>query len=261
MEARSKYEPLWALLYVAFAPCLVLPWGSKDGMHYTFMVWEAAGFAFLLLSFGLATIHQRFGVWFFWGSSLLLHYVAVPRRNGIASGLLQSGIPSQLALIELTIFSISVAFLIGGTRYRPMAWLLVSSAIAAVLARSGSSEFGADGMINWIAQFGISPEIAETLTIVVRKSVHMAFFGSIGATAWLALRIHGNTLVQIIWPLAWTLFHASFDEYRQSLTPNRTGTIADVAIDLIGAGVAIWILHNWAKKKSSRHESSHPPSA
>jgi|CXWL01.1.fsa_nt_gi VanZ family protein len=260
MEARGKYESLWALLYVAFVPCAVLSWSSYNRPPYEFMTWVAATFAFLLLSFGICSIHQRFLLWFFWGYSIHLYglmqkhtyYVDNPFRNGDIS---------ELLLIELTIIVLSVAFLFGGTKNRALFWLLVSSAIAAFLARSGSSEFGAGGMIDWFAQFGISPEIAENLTIVFRKTVHMTFFGSIAATAWLALRTHGDAKVQLIWPLAWTLLHASFDEYRQSLTPNRTGTIADVAIDLLGAGAAIWFLHSYTKRKESGHESSQPPTA
>lgn len=140
-------------------------------------------------------------------------------------------------------------------------WLIATVFASGIVTRAGSADYGASGMIDWFAQFGFSPTIAEICTITIRKLIHLSFFGVLAGTAFLSFGTTTPKWNRVTWPLAWTLLHASFDEYRQSLTPNRTGTIADVAIDLIGAATAIWILHTWAKRKSSRHESSQPPPA
>lgn len=46
-------------------------------------------------------------------------------------------------------------------------------------------------------------------------------------------------------------FYGLSDEYHQSFVPGRTATIADWLVDLMGAGMAWFVLYRWEKRRDS----------
>lgn len=93
-----------------------------------------------------------------------------------------------------------------------------------------------------------SPEVLSTLNFIIRKTGHLIAYGIEGA---LAFRAFGRVRWRIAGALALTLLVATLDELQQSANPTRTGSALDVAIDGIGASVAIAISARWRRKRSS----------
>jgi len=111
----------------------------------------------------------------------------------------------------------------------------------AILAMSGpwgSSDMTGPVARSWLEGLGISAEAAEVVHTILRKCGH---FLAYGAFAWVTLRsLAGGArptlrLAGLAWAAAVLL--ASVDESLQSLSPPRTGTPRDVALDACGAAV------------------------
>lgn len=95
-----------------------------------------------------------------------------------------------------------------------------------------SSPAGSPGDLAYrISQWlGVSEDAGEAILIGARKTVHFVFYGFMALIAWLRF-----SRSPAVWAIAFVLFHAAFDELRQSGYVSRTGSIWDVLIDLAGA--------------------------
>jgi VanZ family protein len=93
-----------------------------------------------------------------------------------------------------------------------------------------------------------APAVAE---FFLRKFAHMVLYCCLSYSLMLAL--HRLTswpkAVHVIVSLTLAAGYALFDEYYQSLIPERTSSLADVGVDLIGAliGVLFYLLGTWKK--------------
>jgi len=79
---------------------------------------------------------------------------------------------------------------------------------------------------------------------LLRKIAHMFEFGVL---AFLIFRLLSQTEKRhvywnLFWALIFTILYAVSDEYHQFLVPGRHGVWTDVAIDSIGAFIAVWLL-------------------
>jgi len=84
--------------------------------------------------------------------------------------------------------------------------------------------------------FHISAQHAETLVLIVRKTIHFTFYGLLGWTGFrFAVASGADKRKAIFCGLLMALFFASFDESRQTFFPNRTGSAYDVLLDFVGA--------------------------
>jgi VanZ family protein len=83
----------------------------------------------------------------------------------------------------------------------------------------------------------------DLLDFVLRKSAHMFVFGVLAVLIARALRGEGLRLAASL-AIAWilTLAYACSDEYHQTFVTGRLGHPSDVAIDMIGATLALLIL-------------------
>lgn len=119
-------------------------------------------------------------------------------------------------------------------------WLWASVVLAASLNAVGGAESGPGGFTNWLESIGLSPEVAWQVTILCRKTLHFAYYGMVALTAHFGVRSR-----MPVWAIAWALIQACFDEYRQSASPGRTGSVADVLLDMAGAvmfvGIAVFL--------------------
>lgn len=90
-----------------------------------------------------------------------------------------------------------------------------------------------------IKVLGLSRDAADLLVEIVRKSLHFLFYGTIGLLAFRAARIGGTAKKAVALGLLFVLFHSSFDELRQALYADRTGSFWDVCLDMAGACVFV----------------------
>ena len=103
------------------------------------------------------------------------------------------------------------------------------------------------------------PTVGEHwLDTMIKKAGHMLGYGLLASLYMRALRTHGWLSTRLRW-LSWgmAIFYALTDEYHQHFVPGRNGTIVDVGIDGVGAGVAM-LLHHWLQQRETR---SHRDSA
>ncbi|MBA2175530.1 VanZ family protein [Halobacillus locisalis] len=90
--------------------------------------------------------------------------------------------------------------------------------------------------------------VAGMIEFIIRKFAHFAVF----FTLMVAMYIATTRLVMWSFPTRWltsfvvTIAYAGFDEFHQSLTPNRTPYVGDVVLDGAGAlaaGILILLFH------------------
>lgn len=98
------------------------------------------------------------------------------------------------------------------------------------------------GLIFWFsAQPDLKFSSEGSLDFVVRKAGHMFAFGVLALLFWRAL-----TAAAFTRPWAWALvgaaLYAASDEFHQSFTNGRHPAVTDVAIDCVGAIVALGLL-------------------
>jgi VanZ family protein len=87
--------------------------------------------------------------------------------------------------------------------------------------------------------------------LVVRKAGHMAVFGILALLAWRALA--ATTGLRRPWALALVLAvaYAATDEAHQALTAGRSPSGVDVAIDALGALLAVAMVLAWLGRRRS----------
>ncbi|WP_078543750.1 VanZ family protein [Litchfieldia alkalitelluris] len=86
--------------------------------------------------------------------------------------------------------------------------------------------------------------IADLLNFILRKLGHIVAFGVLAVLFCLALNKSKRPFLY-----AWiiTTLYAFFDEFHQSLVPNRTSSIMDVGLDSLGAVIALVLLRKYKK--------------
>jgi VanZ family protein len=177
-------------------------------------------------------------------------YLAFAGLIGVVIWMLNVG-PSPLRFpgaargVPLLFFLLSLPLLIvflrrnrdaepGRVIYFPIA-LAFAALVWVVISLSGSSG-GADPMVQFVMdRLSLSKGAAEALIIAFRKTVHFVGYGLV---AWTAYRI-ANPKFDVR-AAAWfgggaALSVGVFDEFRQALTTNRTGSVWDIGLDMLGA--------------------------
>ena len=79
----------------------------------------------------------------------------------------------------------------------------------------------------------------------------MLGYGLLACLYLRALRPHLGSSNRLRW-LSWGLavVYALTDEYHQRFVPGRSGTVVDVGIDGVGAGLAM-LLHRWSQLREA----------
>ncbi len=80
---------------------------------------------------------------------------------------------------------------------------------------------------------------ADSLRLLLRKSIHVGEYAIFGFLLYRAVRarVRPFSLRHALLVLLLTLAHASFDEWRQTSIPMRSGKVSDVGIDFLGGGI------------------------
>jgi len=88
----------------------------------------------------------------------------------------------------------------------------------------------------------LSPESAQTVNFIVRKSAHLTVYGLLGLSAGaVAARQGADRRWTWVAGLSWVVVHATLDESHQTTTSVRTGAVSDVFLDSTGAVVFLGI--------------------
>ncbi len=137
-------------------------------------------------------------------------------------------------------------------RYVPLfLWIAVIFLLSSGQGASGRTSL----IIRPILEFLFPSAPDETLLFyhgVIRKCAHFAEYAVLGLLACRAFRtvFEGRRVYFAAFGLV--LVTASLDEFNQSFNPLRTGTPWDVAIDVSGAVVAIFLSYLLTRRRSIR---------
>lgn len=108
---------------------------------------------------------------------------------------------------------------------------------------------GAGDFALWFMEtFGWSREAADVAVIVIRKSVHFAAYGLMGLSLFIFSRTRRPLWAAAALGVVWAVGHGALDEFRQSLSAARTGSVFDVLIDALGAATFIAIAARWRRR-------------
>lgn len=126
----------------------------------------------------------------------------------------------------------------------PHHWLAVLLALASVIAFVSGSKGGADPMLAFFHdRMGLSVAGADLATFITRKTLHFCFYGATGGAALLsAWQLNTRRPAAFLFAASFPLCLAAFDEIRQSTYHNRTGSILDVMLDMLGAMCVIFLV-------------------
>lgn len=118
-------------------------------------------------------------------------------------------------------------------------WMAVAAWAAVILAAADES-FSAESSGGWFRRlFGFDPPYV--LHMIIRKLAHVVEYAVLGALALYAARASFTRAAAIAMTVALAL--AVTDEWRQSLSRTRTGSVWDVLLDLAGAALGAWMLN------------------
>lgn len=117
--------------------------------------------------------------------------------------------------------------------------------------------------VPWAQRFGFLPatigkEATDLLELLLRKSAHMLSFAILALLAHWALAgtFPGWTARRRGWTaFLFAVLYALSDEWHQTFVPTRHGALRDVAIDAVGAALALLVL----RLRFARQRRSGPP--
>lgn len=151
-------------------------------------------------------------------------------------------IPGLLCLLGAILFGFTlVVFLFRGfgqPKNRSVAaWLIIPVLAGCVVGYVSGGIGGADHMHHWLtAMLHISQEQAEVIVLWLRKTIHFTAYGIVAYSLFRsAIAGKASRRGAILFAILFVLCLASFDEMRQTTSPNRTGSVWDVCLDLTGA--------------------------
>ncbi len=107
-------------------------------------------------------------------------------------------------------------------------------------------------VLRWLFP-GIADTAVQKLKLGIRKSAHATEYAVFAVLVWRA-RFRPGRENRLPWSnkLAWqawaaATFYAMTDEYHQSFSPSREGSVRDVLIDSLGAAMGLWLVHRWGR--------------
>ncbi|WP_138859811.1 VanZ family protein [Exiguobacterium mexicanum] len=99
------------------------------------------------------------------------------------------------------------------------------------------------------------------IEFLIRKAAHFTVFFALGVLLVKAVsrtRLHAGLTILFAWALANTV--AIFDEFHQSLTPERTPLIQDILLDSFGAACGVLLVggyYLWKHGRTNRSRSGY----
>lgn len=124
-----------------------------------------------------------------------------------------------------------------------------------LLAASHTSRF-LGPLIHWLAP-GLDADAVHTLQVWIRKAGHVSEYTVLCALCWRGLAIRDGATsparelrrrAMTAWLIA--VAFAVTDEWHQSFVPSREGQVRDVAVDALGATLAILGILWWIRGRN-----------
>ena len=101
----------------------------------------------------------------------------------------------------------------------------------------------------------VSPEFISGANFLVRKSAHFTAYATLAALWLRAFRAGSRACWQWRWAFQAfliTAVYALLDEYHQSFTRQRTGSIYDSLLDMAGAATLLLACWGWSLRRRER---------
>jgi VanZ family protein len=127
------------------------------------------------------------------------------------------------------------------SKAQPKEYLYLPSAIALlglgwVIVFFSGGGGGADPMVRFAMEhFGMTSGQAEAWVVAFRKMIHFTWYGLLALSAYRLANPKFDLRPAVVFGLQIALSFAIYDEFRQSTATNRTGTLWDVGLDMLGA--------------------------
>jgi len=105
---------------------------------------------------------------------------------------------------------------------------------------------------------GVTPELFNSIHFCVRKAGHLTEYAVLALLLFRAFRSGSQERWRLRWALSSLLvafLYASLDEFHQTFTRRRTGSVYDSLIDTSGAATALillWLLSHRATETQRR---------
>jgi VanZ family protein len=101
---------------------------------------------------------------------------------------------------------------------------------------------------------GISEDLFDSIHFIIRKSAHFTVYSILASLLFRAFRSGDGARWRWKWALSSLLiaaFYALLDEYHQTFTRHRGGSIYDSLVDTSGAAAALFLLWLLGRKKGT----------
>jgi VanZ family protein len=105
-------------------------------------------------------------------------------------------------------------------------------------------------VLRWLHP-GISEQAIQRVQLGVRKCAHLTEYAILALLLYRAVRRTANSPPDrwcarcAAWALGLAFLYAISDEWHQSFVPSREGSVRDVLIDGVGAGLGLLLLYRW----------------
>ncbi len=185
------------------------------------------------------------GILLFWLAPLALLWLLSERREG-------RDINSTSIAIELAFAGIGTVLLVSKEGLKKSDWSLFLAIFLtwAVAYLSGSSG-GADQMVPFFDFLGLSVDQLNNLIIVIRKTIHVSFYGTLGYLFLTYLFDKITDAKSLFWfPFLFCLAISIADEGRQSFMSNRGGSVTDVILDMSATLFILFVVIRKRTKKT-----------
>ena len=140
----------------------------------------------------------------------------------------------------------------------PFLWMAAIFIFSTDLFSAGNTGGLTTKIIRWLYP-AISEENLQTAHFLVRKAGHFTVYAVLAMLLIRAFR----AATELSWRWQWALYsffivgiYALLDEYHQSLTTSRTGSVYDSLIDLTGGTFMLLVLWLWSLRKKNPTESA-----
>jgi VanZ family protein len=151
----------------------------------------------------------------------------------------------------LLLAAIGTALLLRRSLPKHQIALILAAILTWCVSYFGGSSGAADNMRPFYSFFGLSAEATWNLVLFTRKTIHVTFYSALATCFFIYLGpSRSQTTVKA---LALTLLMACCDEWRQSMMPNRAGSMWDVLLDT-GAAF-LWIWWRYLRKSSAKSKA------
>ena len=139
-------------------------------------------------------------------------------------------------------------------------WVLVIFGLSSDSFSAASTSGMLEPLLRWLLP-GVSADTLDLLHGIARKGAHVSVYAGLAVLVLRALRVRYAVplLRAAALSLAFVVAVASLDETHQGLSSERTGSVHDVGLDLLGGTLALALVSVVLLGRSERRRSAPEP--